>query len=190
MIRTPHRIRKFLVIGALAAMAAGCGDSGATPTPVGDGALDQQVVERLLTKSDIGDAGGDTGGLDRTVENIFAVASAAGREQVDGVEDWYSAWFMGTGRPGLLLTVKRYEDVAGALAALDSVEAGGAYASMADAVGDRSALSPVNPAIGAAMAFVDGRTLVSLQLPAASDGATLLDDVQLVALAELVERRL
>jgi hypothetical protein len=41
-----------------------------------------------------------------------------------------------------------------------------------------------------AVTFVHDRTLVALQLPVASDGATLLDEQQLLKLATLIEAKL
>lgn len=178
----------FIVLVALAFTA--CSGSSGAPTPIGDGALDEQAVQRLLTKDDIADAGGATSGLDRSIEDILAVAALVGVAQIDGVDVWLSVRFEGDGRPGLLLSVKRFDAIATALAALDRIESGSAYSAMANPIGDRSALSPSDPSIGAALSFAHGRTLITLQLPATSDGTALLDDAQLVALAEQVASRL
>lgn len=178
----------FVVLVALALTA--CSGPSGTPTPIGDGALDEQAVERLLTKFDIADAGGTTSGLDRSIEDILAVAALVGVAQIDGVEIWLSIRFEGDGRPGLLLSVKRFDTVATALAALDRIESGGAYAAMVNPIGDRSTLSPSDPSIGAALSLVVGRTLITLQLPGTPDGTALLDDAQLVALAEQIAPRL
>ena len=73
---------------------------------------------------------------------------------------------------------------------LDRIEAGGAYAAKVDPIGERSARALVDPSTGATLTFAHGGTLITLQVPAASDGATLLDDAQLLALAEMVASRL
>jgi hypothetical protein len=178
----------LIVLIALA--SAACSGASGTPTPIGEGTLDEQVVERLLTKSDIDDAGGATNGLDRSSEDILAVAALVGLAQVDGVEVWLSVRFQGDGRPGLLLSVKRLDDVATALGALDRIESGGAYVTMADPIGDHSAVSSLDPAIGAALSFVVNRTLITLQLPVTTDGVALLDDAQLANLGETIASRL
>lgn len=183
-----------LAAGTLAALltmaVAACSGSSSTPTPIGARPLDQRAIERLLTTSDVADVGGRTAGLSRSIEDILAVASSVRLAQVDGVEGWFSVRFGGEGRPSLLLSAKRFTETSATNGALDRIEAGGAYAAMVDPIGDRSARALADPSIGATLTFAHAGTLITLQAPAASDGATLLDDAQLLALAELVASRL
>ena len=181
-------------VGALAALltiaVAVCSGSSGTPTPIGERPLDQRAIECLLTTSDVADVGGRTAGLDRSIEDILVIASSVGLAQIDGVEVWSSVRFGGGGRPGLLLSVKRFTETSATNGALDRIEAGGAYAAMVDPIGKRSARALVDPSIGAGLTFAHAGTLITLQVPVASDGATLLGDAQLLALAELVASRL
>jgi hypothetical protein len=170
-------------------LAVACA-SGGTPTPVGDAPVTEDVAKRLLTQADISTAGGDTGGLDQLVDDIFAVASAVDDTVAETTEALWNVRWIGSGRAGVLMTVTRFYDAADAHDALDQIEIGVAYTAMANPIGDRAALSPANPDVGVAVTFVHGRTLVALQLPVASDGSTLLDEPQLLALAKVIDAKL
>lgn len=171
----------------LSLVAAGCSDEVAPP--IGDSALTEEVVERLLPKSAIEDAGGDASGLDRSIEDLLEIATTIDSTRAVSVEALWSVRWTGEGRPGLLMTITRYRDAANAHDALDQIELGIAYEAMSDPIGDRSALSPANANVGVAVTFISGRTLVALQLPVASDGKTLLNESQLLTLAMNTEAK-
>ena len=186
---SPIPARRGLAALRTIAVAA-CSCSSSTPTPIGERPLDQRAIERLLTTSDVADVGGRTAGLDRSIEDILVIASSVGLAPVDGVEVWFSVRFGGEGRPSLLLSVKRFTETSATNGALDRIETGGVYAAMVDPIGESSARALVDPSIGATLTFAHAGTLITLQVPAASHGATLLDDAQHLALAELVASRL
>jgi hypothetical protein len=184
----PHRLIAFAL--ALVLMASACRGPGGTPTPIGEAVVDAPAMERLLTKDDIRGAGGDTDGLDRTVENLRALVADVNPSNVEGVDAWLVATFGASDGPALVLTVMEFDSPEPALARLAQAELGPAFGSMPVPVGDRSALSPKSPDIGTAIAFVDGRRFVQLELPVGADGVGLLSADELLGLARLVEERL
>ena len=171
------------------AVIAAC-TGGETPAPLGNVPLTERVVEHLLAKADIETSGGDAGGLDRSVEDLLAIAIAVNPTLATTTEAQWSVRWTASGRPGLLMTLTRFHDATHAHAALNQIERGTAYRAMESPIGDRSALSPTNADVGVAVTFVRGRTLVALQLPVASDGATLLDEQQMLKLATLIDAKL
>jgi hypothetical protein len=89
------------------------------------------------------------------------------------------------------MSLRRYEEQSRAFEELDAIEHGALFAAMAEPVGERSALAEGAIAEqGPAIAFVEGRTVVMLQSPSASDGTTLLDVEQITDLAQRVAGRL
>ncbi len=184
-------VRLLLANGLLlTALVAACTTSDATPTRIAGKTLDEDIVKRLVTGDDVAVVGGDGGGLSARVEDLREFAETVGPSQVQGVDAWFSLSLTSSDGPGLILTIKRFASAVLANRALAVVESGGTFEPMANPIGDRSALSPANPDIGAAITFLENATLVSLQLPATADGVTLLDDRQLTSLAQIVADRL
>jgi hypothetical protein len=183
------RLAQLTLLAMVAGLVVACSPGGA-PTPVGEGPLTADVAQNLLTRSDIESAGGDAGGLDRHVDDLLAVASDVDPTVASTTEALWNVRWIAEGRPGVLMTVTRFHDAASAHAALDKIEIGIAYEAMASAIGERSALSPANADIGVAITFISKRTLIALQLPVASDGATLLNEQQLLDLATALEAKL
>ena len=147
-------------------------------------------MERLLTKDDLRAVGGDTKGLTRTVEELRDLVAAADPDSAAGVDAWYGMTFGSDGGPALILTVVEFDSPERPRARLALTELGPAFEPMAAPIGDRSALSPASPDIGTAIAFVDGRRFVQLELPVGIDGVGLLTEDRLLSLARLVEGRL
>lgn len=183
-------ISRIALVALSFALLGACAGSGGTPTPVGNEPLTEDVVERLLAKSDIETAGGDTGGLDLSVEDLLEIAALIDSTLAATTEARWGVRWIANGRPGVLMTLTRFHEASHAHAALDQIEHGVAYRAMDSAIGNRSALSPANPDVGVAVTFIHDRTLVALQLPVASDGATLLNEQQLLKLAMLIEAKL
>ena len=188
MTRLDALIRRFALALVVMVLVGAC-TSDATHPPIGNAPLTEEVVERLLTKSGVEAAGVDVGGLDRSVDDLLALASGIDATVSLTTESLWNLRWIGAGRPGLLMTVTRFHEAATAQAALDKIELGLAYHAMQIAIGDRSALSSANSDTGAAVTFLRDRTLVALQLPIASDGTALLNEEQLLKLATLVEAK-
>ena len=184
---------RLLELSALAALfiipVVACTGSE-TPTFLGDTPLTEDVAERLITKTEIQAAGGNVGGLNQSVEDLLEIASSIDPTLPTMIEALWSVRWTASGRPGALMTLTRFREAPRAHGALDKIESGVAYHAMDNAIGDRSALSPANADIGIAVTFVHGRTLVAFQLPVASDGSTLLNEQQLLALAAMIESKL
>ena len=176
----------FLVVLAFAIACS----SNATPTPIGDGAIDTTVVEHLLTSDDIKSVGGDPSGLEQRTEDLSDVISMVNPSELESVDAWFSRSLTSASKPGIVMALRRFNDAALAIGQLESIETGGAFQSMDAPVGDRSAFAQGGDGGGYSIAFISGRTLVVLQCPSAPDSTTLLDAGQLRSLAELIEARL
>lgn len=190
--RTPSR-RFWLapLLAALTVVAAACGTSVAPPSPVGDAPIDEQTVRLLLTVADLGAAGARTDGLEPRVEDLRALAEAVDPEQVREIRSWYGLHFeRAAPANGLSLTVLDFDSAERALTQLDVIESGPAFEPMAQPIGDRSASAGPSGGVGAALAFVDGRRLVTLHSIAVGGAEALVAPSQLEELARLVEERL
>jgi hypothetical protein len=183
---------RFLLTGSLllATLLAGCSASDATPTRVAGKTLNEVVVKRLVTGDEITSVGGDGGGLSASVEDLREFAKAIDPSQIEGVESWFSLSLASGDGPGLTLTIKRFTTTVLANRSMAIIESGGTFMVMENPIGERSALSLANPDIGASITFVENSTSISIQLPMTTDGATLLDDHQLTALAQIIADRL
>ncbi len=157
---------------------------------IGSAVITENIIERLLTKSDIEQSGGDGRGLNQSIEDLLAFAIAIDNQLATTAEALWSVRWTASGKPGMLMTVTRFYEATDADAALDQIERGTAYRSMESTIGERSTLAPANADVGAAITFVRDRAMVSLQLPLASDGSTLLNEQQLLSLAITIEARL
>ena len=176
---------------AVTVAAAACGTSAVSPTPVGDGPLDEAAVRRLLTVADLDAEGVRTDGLELRVEDVRALAEAVDAEQVLEIRSWYALHFeRADPMSGLSLTMLDFDSAERAQAQLDIIESGPAFEPMSPAVGDRSASAAAGDDISAALAFVAGRRLVTLHSIAASGAEALVGAAQLEELARLVEGRL
>ena len=112
-------------------------------------------------------------------------------EQVLEIESWYGLHFERTDRvAGLSLTVVEFDSAARAQAQLDVIESGPAFEPMAPPVGDRSASAGAGDGVGAALAFVAGRRLVTLHSITGGGADALVDTAQLEELGQLVAGRL
>jgi hypothetical protein len=163
---------------AVVVLVGACTSAG-TLSPIGSAPLSKEVVEHLLTKSDVEAIGGDVGGLSRSIDAAVSLTTES---------LWNLRWTAG-GKPGLLVTLTRFREAPMAHALLDKIERGLAYRAMDEAIGDRSVFSAANSGTGAAVTFLRDRTLVALQLPIAGDGAVLLNEEQLINLATLIEAK-
>lgn len=180
----------FLGCLLLATLLTGCSPSDATPTRVAGKTLNEDVVKRLLTGDDIASVGGNGDGLSTSAENLREFAGAIDPSQVEGIDAWFNLSLASNDGPGLILTIKRFTTIILANRSMATIESGGTFEVMENPIGERSALSPANPDTGAAIAFVKNSTSINIQLPVTVDGATLLDDQQLTALAQIVADRL
>jgi hypothetical protein len=88
------------------------------------------------------------------------------------------------------LTVLEFDSSERARTQLDVIESGPAFEPMAQPIGDRSASAGPSGGVGAALAFVDGRRLVSLHAIAVGAAQALVGAAQLEELARLVKERL
>ena len=192
MTAGPRRAAVVWLSALTAAVLLGaCDGGGGTPTAVGDASIDSRVAERLLSKADIERVGADAGGLDRRVEDIYAVAIEASPTQVEHIETWHSVTFTREAEgPTLILSVVEYDTPGPAERRLDVSEAGPAFERMDQPIGDRSILGLPDVDTGTAVTFLQGVRLVTLQAPAGNDGRQLLDPAQLLELAQLVADRL
>ena len=180
-----------LLLAALTALAAACGTSSVEEARSGDALLDEQAVRRLLSLADLDAAGAKTDGLEPRVEDLRALAAAVDAEQVREIRSWHGLHFERADRAvGLSLTVVDFDSAQRARRQLDIIESGPAFEAMARPVGDRSALARAGGGIGAALAFISGRRLVTLHNIAADEREALVDAAQVEALARLVEGRL
>ena len=179
------------LVAALTVVAAACGTAAAPPSPVGDAPLDEQAVRRLLTLADLDAVGAQTDGLEPRVEDLRALAEAVDAEQVREIRSWFGLHFeRAAPANGLSLTVLDFDSAERAQAQLDVIESGPAFEPMAQPVGDRSASAGPSGGVGAALAFVDGRRLVTLHSIAIDGAEALVAPAQLEELARLVEERL
>ena len=186
--------RRDCLAGLLAAItvaAAACGTAGDPASPSNGASAGEQAVRQLLTVADLAAAGVQTDGREARVEDLRAVAEAVDAEQVREIESWYSLRFelaeFGT---SLTLAVTAYDSAERAKRQLDVVESGPAFEPMTRSVGDRSASARPSGGAGAALAFVDGRRLVTLHSIAVGGAEALVAPAQLEELARLVEERL
>ena len=174
-----------------AVVAAACGTAAAPPTPVGEAPLDAQAVRLLLTVADLEAVGAQTDGLEERVEDLRALAESVNAEQVREIRSWYALHFeRAAPANGLSLTVLGLASAERAQAQLDVIESGPAFEPMAQPIGDRSAAAGPSGGVGAAVAFVDGRRLVTLHSIAIGGAEALVAPAQLEELARLVEERL
>lgn len=179
-----------LLIGLTVAISA-CSAAAVEPTPVGDALIDEEVVLRLLTVADIEAVGADGGALSPRVEDVRAMAEGVDPEQVREIRSWYGLLFETVDRRlSLTLTVVEFDSAERAHRQLDIVESGPAFEAMADPIGDRSVSAGADDGIGAALAFVSARRLVTMHSAAAAGVDPLVDEGQLRQLARVVERRL
>ncbi len=180
-----------LLFAALTVVAVACSTSGSPPSPLGNAAVDEQAVRLLLTVADIEAAGVPTDGLETRVEDLRALAEAVDPEQVKEIRSWYGLHFERAAPVnGLSVSVLDFESPERARAQLDVIESGPAFEPMAQPIGDRSASAEPSGGVGAALAFVDGRRLVSLHAIAVGGAEALVGPSQLEELARLVEQRL
>lgn len=185
------RFWKAPLIAALTVVAAACGTPAVPPSPVGDAPLDEQAVRLLLTVADLEAAGAQTDGLEPRVEDLRALAEAVDAEQVRDIRSWYGLHFERAAPVnGLSLTVLDFDSAERAQTQLDVIESGPAFDPMAEPIGDRSASAGPSGGVGAAVAFVDGRRLVTLHSIAVGGAEALVAPAQLEELARLVEERL
>ena len=183
-------MRRFATVVILALALAACGADGAAG-PLGDTPVDVDAALRLIVSGDIESVGGDASGLDRSVTDFRAVVAEVSPEQVEQIATWHSVSFgEGDSAPALVLSIIEYHDRDAAVRAMDLFEAGLAFVSMTMPVSERSAASAPSADTGAAIVLLKGVRLVSLQLPLDIGGTPLLDERQLLALAELVATRL
>ena len=185
------RILLAPLIASLTLVAAACGTPAARPSPVGDAPLDEQAVRLLLTLADLEAVGAQTDGLEPRVEDLRALAEAVDAEQVKEIRSWYGLHFeRAAPASGLSLTVLDFDSAERAQTQLDVIESGPAFDPMAEPIGDRSASAGPSGGVGAAVAFVDGRRLVTLHSIAVGGAEALVAPAQLEELARLVEERL
>jgi hypothetical protein len=183
-------LRRFATVVILALALAACGADGAAG-PLGDTPVDVDAALRLIVSGDIESVGGDGSGLDRSVIDFRAVVAEMSPEQVEPIATWHSVSFgEGDFAPALALSIIEYHDRDAAAHAMDLFEAGLAFVPMTSSVSERSAASVPSADTGAAIVLLKGVRLVSIQLPLDIGGTPLLDERQLLALAELVATRL
>ena len=189
----PAGIPRLAALVLTTALTVGaCGTSVAVPTPVGDAAVDEEVLRRLLTVDDLKALGADTSGLEVRVEDFRALAAAVDAGQVGDVGSWYGLRFeRGDAADGLALSVIEYDVADGARDRLEQVQAGPAFDAMTPPVGDASAVAGPNEAgTGPALVFVKGRRFVAVHTIVGEGREALVDAAQLEALARLVNDRL
>jgi hypothetical protein len=183
-------LRRLATLVMLAVLLGACGADGVA-APLGDTSVDMDAAMRLIVSGDIESVGGDVGGLDRIVTDFRSVVVGVNPEQVEQIATWHSVSFAsGASGPSLVLSIIEYHDRDATAHAMDLFEAGLAFVSMTPPVSERSAASAPSADTGAAIVFLKGVRLVSIQLPLDIGGTPLLDEQQLLALAELVATRL
>jgi hypothetical protein len=182
-----------IMVLALVALAAACsGGDSAVATSIGAGGMTQTAAGALLTVSDIGDVGGDTGGLGVFVSDRRAEAEAVNPAQVENIESWYAVAFQqGSAGPALFFSIIDFDSTQSAQSHMDRVESGQGYTPIKPPISDRATIAiPREAGIGSALIFASGDRVVLIHTTLGHGNATLADAAQVTALARLVAGRL
>jgi hypothetical protein len=179
---------------ALVALAgAACSGAGsAIATPIGAGEVTQAAAAALLTVSDIGEVGGETGGLDVSVSDRRADAEAVNPAQVQKIESWYVIAFQqGSSGPALFFSIIDFDSAQSAHSHMDRVESGQGYTPIEPPISNRATIAiPREAGVGSALIFASGDRVVLILTTLGDGDTTLADAAQVTALARLVAGRL